>query len=672
MARRNSIWKFLSGEYRKSREALAIESMNPLRLLTAKEAEMIFDCARRGNYARIQSIYAEIERTDPTLMVCVQRRAAALLELDWKVVRSDERLDRGDWGSLADDQIAFLETAMAKCGNLPETIEHLALAAFRGYSHARPVYGAGMRSVEEFDLLDSWNFCWDRVNRQWLWNPDGTSYAEPAPGARLKAVPRDELATVRYASAIDWPALMIFLRTYVGERDWGRFLERYGIPPVTITSPEGTNEEEAQKFAEAAQAVFNGQSGSLPFGSVVTFASAERGMDPFSQFLDHQQRLVVLMATGGLLTSLAESGSGTLAGNAHMDTWRTIVRRDSRMISNAIQRVACEPMLRAAFPGKPILATWRLETEPDAVPAEVFDLAAKAKSAGLLLDPGEVSEQTGYTVTREESPQLPMAGFGFNSAPVTNSAPVEPSARERVRAAIQGDIGPVADRVRELLAIEDPGEAREAAAKLAADIPGLMPDDPELADALEREIAEAFAEGARDGVTVENVQDANGAEHAEAGSGNGGQFVKKGEGVSGSGSKASGEHTAASPEVISRFQSELPEKISPEDFDSLLTAGFTDTDGAGNAVRYGSLLRDHWDDGEHSAKDIKKRKERLGIAGRRVRGAKPVATGNPQRPDERIYVGNHNGKAYIAIADEHNEISAIEMVSYRRDRTRDE
>ena len=67
----------------------------------------------------------------------------------------------------------------------------------------------------------------------------------------------------------------------------------------------------------------------------------------------------------------------------------------------------------------------------------------------------------------------------------------------------------VADRVRELLAIEDPGEAREAAAKLAADIPGLMPDDPELADALEREIAEAFAEGARDGMTAENARGGN-------------------------------------------------------------------------------------------------------------------------------------------------------------------
>jgi hypothetical protein len=34
-------------------------------------------------------------------------------------------------------------------------------------------------------------------------------------------------------------------------------------------------------------------------------------------------------------------------------------------------------------------------------------------------------------------------------------------------------------------------------------------------------------------------------------------------------------------------------------------------------------------------------------------------------------MGLYNGKAYIAVADEHNEIEAMEMVSYWRDSRKD-
>lgn len=46
----------------------------------------------------------------------------------------------------------------------------------------------------------------------------------------------------RRRRAIDWPALNIYIRKFIGERDWGRFLERYGIPPVDVVmAPNTTN-----------------------------------------------------------------------------------------------------------------------------------------------------------------------------------------------------------------------------------------------------------------------------------------------------------------------------------------------------------------------------------------------------------------------------------------------
>ena len=49
-----------------------------------------------------------------------------------------------------------------------------------------------------------------------------------------------------------------------------------------------------------------------------------------------------------------------------------------------------------------------------------------------------------------------------------------------------------------------------------------------------------------------------------------------------------------------------------------------------------------------------------------IRTTQPVATGTEGKPTERRYAGFVDGKAYIAVADEHGEIDAMEMVSYRR------
>jgi hypothetical protein len=130
-------------------------------------------------------------------------------------------------------------------------------------------------------------------------------------------------------------------------------------------------------------------------------------------------------------------------------------------------------------------------------------------------------------------------------------------------------------------------------------------------------------------------------------------------------------HVPASPESVKSFLSNPPDRMSEAEVDSLLTTGFDDTDADGNKVKYGTLLRDHLDREAHSEADRIARKKRFGVAVKVVRTAKPQPSNNPQKPNERVYTGFHSGKAYIAVADEHNEIEAMEMVSYRRDSRKD-
>ena len=540
---------------RKSAQALMNETWNPLWNLSGKDAQLIFDYARSGNYAQLQYLYNEIERRDPTLLTCVTRRGAAISELDWKVVRSDERLSRGAYDALAREQIEFLETAMARIENLPDAMEHLGLFSFRGYSHVSPVYGYGGQ-VERLDLLDSWNFCYDRSQRAWLWNPDATSFTMPRDGCgRLEAIPPDELVTVMGTAAIDWPGLFIFLRTSIGERDWGRFIETYGLPPVIITMPEFSSEQDQQRYVDAAESVFEGKSGVVPAGSQVNYGSESRGTEPFSAFLEHQQKLVVLMATGGTLTSLAESGSGTLAGNAQADVWRQIVRRDVRRISNAVDRQLCRLLLEREFPGKPKLAEFRLDTTPKPTADEVLDLASKAASAGFEMDAEELTQATGWTIRRKPEPDgggfggdgggldgaldgmgggapsadgggdvadidasamgaetetaVSTAGMGgaetaenaevreggMDALPVASNAAAGrksgDGAKERLVRSLQQDFRGVADELAKVLALPE-GERRAAAQSLLGRLDALVPDDPAMAEVIAEQMEEAF------------------------------------------------------------------------------------------------------------------------------------------------------------------------------------
>ena len=392
----------------KNAVGLCNETINPLWNINERQAQLIYDFARTGNYAQIQYLYNEIEERDPTLLVCVTRRTSAVAELDWRVVRSDERLNRNADKALIDEQIECVETAMAKIDNMPDVLEHLALSAFRGFSVVAPIHDVS-GDIKHLDLVDSWNLCFDRLGQSWYFNPTASSFAMPTTviGRNafkgLQYIPHDQICAVTRKREIDWPAMQIFLRAAVGERDWGRFLETYGLPPVIITMPEFTNKEEQEAYIQAAADVFEGRSGVVPYGSNVNYASESRGTNPFTEFIEHQQKLVVMMATGGTLATLAESGTGTLAGDAQQDEWKRIIRADKRIISNAINKQICENIIRNCkdFKDKPILAEFQLDDTPKPTPKEMLELAGAAATAGFEMDVDELSQACGFTLRKK-------------------------------------------------------------------------------------------------------------------------------------------------------------------------------------------------------------------------------------------------------------------------------
>ncbi|MBQ3749503.1 MAG: DUF935 family protein [Kiritimatiellae bacterium] len=371
-----------------------LERVNPLHGLTIAQARNIFDVARAHGSPLLQKIYDEIELVDPVLGVCVDRRQAALAQLGWKISprSSADQV-------LADEQKDALDAFVRAIGNFTETLEHLDLAFFRGFSVVQPIWdGDAVRNVS---LLESWNFLFDDDKRL-LWNPDCS--LDPRACFEIPAAAR--IVQVRRRRPIDYPALAIHIRKYLGERDWGRFIERYGIPPVDVVmAPNATNNEKGD-YLEAAEAARDGRSTVWPSGTPQpTRAEGSRGQDPFSAFIDHQEKLIVLRATGGTLTSLAQADTGSLAGGAQMQVWDQIVQRDSSLISDALNRQLFWRFLERKFPGYAPAVEFSIGREREVTANDAADLAVKLHNAGYIVDQAELEEATGFSL--EKTPQAP-------------------------------------------------------------------------------------------------------------------------------------------------------------------------------------------------------------------------------------------------------------------------
>ncbi|MEG2614402.1 MAG: DUF935 family protein [Alistipes sp.] len=493
-----------------------IEQINPLRNLSIAKAQMIFDAARNGNDVRLQWIYANMEQADPTLMICSERRSGALVDLDWTIRPKKSRVKNSNNDTLADEQCACLESAFANAedNNLFPAIEHLATAFFRGHAHISPRWNADGTSLLGFECFDAWNFCRDILLNKWYWNP---SASESIDFSRLQQIPENELCTLVRSRHVDYPAMSIYLRNALGEHAWGQFLERYGVPPVIITMPPELDPDKVEEYCAAAEKVADGGSGALPSGSLVSYANESRGVNPFSDYLAHQQELVVLMATGGMLTSLTgATGIGQGATSAHEETWRMIVRRDASSIATAINRTVTRQLLDRCFPGRPHLAQFDFETLPTPSASEIFDIATKAVSSGYKISQEELEQRTGFTLEIATPTALP---FAMNKAPTaTESMPAaESTATESTPAAestaaestppeapkkstaaeiqalaraLQIDLSPAASALQTFLEAPTP----EAAKTLSRLLPSLLPDDPVSAELLETELATAYAD----------------------------------------------------------------------------------------------------------------------------------------------------------------------------------
>ncbi len=366
------------------------EYYNPLRALTLVRAVSLIEAAQRGMFAELQWLYSKIEGSDATLMALIERRTSALIALDhnFKTLPAD-KLPPGATATMAEDQAAALRDAYDGLDNLREAIEFLALASFRGFSHLEKIYE---------DDSEAWHWVRPRRYGPWLYNAAATQTVRGQPVDPARFIIRE---TPRPINRV---ALIAFIRKSLSQKDWDAFIEIFGLPGAVVIGPPGVPPGSETLYQTAAENVAKSASGYLPNGSSVEFSDAPRGSSPFREHLRYHEEQLILAGTGGLLTMLAQSGSGTLAGSAHQETFEIIAKAEALKLSEVFQKQFDTETLERLFPGQPRLAYFEIAANQETDVTTIVDHAAKLSQAGYRVQRDALAEKTGYDLELKTPP----------------------------------------------------------------------------------------------------------------------------------------------------------------------------------------------------------------------------------------------------------------------------
>lgn len=366
------------------------DKYNPLRGLSLPKLVSLLEAGERGAYADLQWFYHYMERSDAMIHAVIQRRRAALLACDWDIRVSAVKGSNADKG-LAEEQAAFLREAYDRVENFRDAVAFLFSGFFRGYAHLEKHFApSGM--VTRLEPVEQWFWVRDGIFGPWEYNQNARS------GAARGMVVDFEDFLVFESVPLNRMLAVLYLRKNLSQKDWDSFLEVYGIPSIFLVGPPNTPETKEAEYHKVAQEIISDGRGYLPNGSDVKFVNGGGSKPPFLEHIDYIDRQITLAATGGLLTMLTEAGSGTLAGNAHSDTFLQIARGDAALLSGLFQEQFDMPLLREYFPDDPILAYFEFAPPVNDEVSMVVKDAVELAKAGVRMDLRELGEKTGYAL----------------------------------------------------------------------------------------------------------------------------------------------------------------------------------------------------------------------------------------------------------------------------------
>lgn len=514
------------------------DNYNPLRGLIMSRLINMFEAAERGAYAELQLLLRKSEKRYPTLKGFIERLLSSVEELDWDV-KVLKVLPPGATPEMAEKQRAFLRSRYDLIGNINEAIGQLVMADIRGYAvlqKHRYQGGDNDGAVEELYWLEPWawsrdgyygDFYYNEISRFNVGLGSCASVFGEANRIGSAQLPREEFVIREVESPLYEIALIAFVNWLMGRKDWAAFVEIFGLAKGVVIMPPNIQPGKEQDYQAAAEKVSDGVSGALPAGSDIKFPTAGvRGESPFETFCNAQNEDLVMAATSGLLTMLTHGGGGSGGGlnkgpgEQHHDVWEKIAKMKGKRVNETLRRDFDALEIAAEFPGEPVCAQFTLAVQDDEDVNTVADTVVKFEGVGLQTDAKEISERSGYKLTR-----VAKAPAGDLNNPATDKemiaavknrltkilnrgeAPgtVSSDLTDKFAKALSLDLAPIIKAVRDeadaIAQISDPDLREQKLNALVAKMDSLVADAL-LAPASADPLAEVIAQGLKEGQTT--------------------------------------------------------------------------------------------------------------------------------------------------------------------------
>lgn len=389
----------------------AKRTQNPLSGLNPAKVRRLYELYREGKYADVQLAWDALEEYDDMLGTVLNRRQSALGEMEWDVL-IDARAVGEDAAmqALAEEQQDFITRRLRAVENLSDAIKWLGLADFRRYS-ALEVLPAG--SGERWLPIHHWLLCRPALEGAWCYNENAETSC-----TRVEPIDMSAVLLREVARPIDLVAMFLISAKEAAIDGWDSFLEVFGNPALFFKMPPGTSDDQRDEFASIIKEISSDGAGVYPDGGEIhTVETSAANADAFSSRAEWCDKALVRRATGGLLTVLAESGSGTLAGSAHMEAFRQIAANDAISIAECINRQYVRRRIATKFPGEPVLVYFTLTQPMINDRAATVNMLCQLAGQRWRATDEAVSEEVGVEVHTEEVQSTNYEVRSENSAP---------------------------------------------------------------------------------------------------------------------------------------------------------------------------------------------------------------------------------------------------------------
>lgn len=303
--------------------------------------------------------------------------------------------------------------------------------------------------LQQFSLTAKvWNYGFDnrlRLNLKFVplyyfqINADNELYFVPD-GARQLPVSGDQFIVASRSRAIMEAVSVLVLFKRLPLRQLVRVLEKFGIPNVHGETTEQKGSEGWKNLYSAVKAYQADMAAVISSGDQIVMDKMEfRSSNLHRPFLDLMNRLITINVVGGDLGSMAQAGTGTLAGNAQADDTDDIIAADCKWYSDVCKTQIDDQAVYLEFGDEMALAHY-YAYKPD---AEDDRLALAVIKTLVNLGVNDISKQWAH-----ERFNIPVAEAGEESLEVINpydalttSAAEDKKAAEESGSAGDGETG---------------------------------------------------------------------------------------------------------------------------------------------------------------------------------------------------------------------------------------